>query len=107
VDKGQIQQVLLNLILNAVEVMPDGGDLFIDTQMMDGRVHILVKDQGSGISENLRDRIFESFLTGKKDGTGLGLTISKRIMRAHDGDLELADSGEYGSTFRLILPLAD
>ena len=106
VDKGQIQQVLLNLILNAVEVMPNGGDLFLDTQMMDGRVHILVKDQGSGISENLRDRIFESFLTGKKDGTGLGLTISKRIMRAHDGDLELADTGEHGSTFRLILPLA-
>ena len=106
VDKGQIQQVLLNLILNAVEVMPNGGDLFLDTQMMDGRVHIIVKDQGSGISENLRDRIFESFLTGKKDGTGLGLTISKRIMRAHDGDLELADTGEHGSTFRLILPLA-
>ena len=106
VDKGQIQQVLLNLILNAVEVMPNGGDLLLDTQMTDGRVHILVKDQGSGISENLRDRIFESFLTGKKDGTGLGLTISKRIMRAHDGDLELADTGEYGSTFRLILPLA-
>jgi len=107
VDKGQIQQVLLNLILNAVEVMPDGGDLFLDTQIMDGRVHILVKDQGSGISENLRDRIFESFLTGKKDGTGLGLTISKRIMRAHDGDLELADTGESGSTFCLVLPLAD
>jgi signal transduction histidine kinase len=106
VDKGQIQQVLLNLILNAVEVMPNGGDLFLDTQMTDGRVHILVKDQGSGISKNLRDRIFESFLTGKKDGTGLGLTISKRIMRAHDGDLELADTGEHGSTFRLILPLA-
>ncbi|MEK9783693.1 MAG: GAF domain-containing protein, partial [Opitutales bacterium] len=106
VDKGQIQQVLLNLILNAVEVMPNGGDLLLDTQMTDGRVHILVKDQGSGISKNLRDRIFESFLTGKKDGTGLGLTISKRIMRAHDGDLELADTGEHGSTFRLILPLA-
>ena len=106
VDKGQIQQVLLNLILNAVEVMPNGGDLLLDTQMTDGRVHILVKDQGSGISEDLRDRIFESFLTGKKDGTGLGLTISKRIMRAHDGDLELADTGEHGSTFRLILPLA-
>ena len=106
VDKGQIQQVLLNLILNAVEVMPNGGDLLLDTQMTDGRVNILVKDQGSGISENLRDRIFESFLTGKKDGTGLGLTISKRIMRAHDGDLELADTGEHGSTFRLILPLA-
>jgi signal transduction histidine kinase len=107
VDKGQIQQVLLNLMLNAVEVMPDGGDLQLDTQIVDGRAQIYVKDQGSGIPEGLRDRIFESFLTGKRDGTGLGLTISKRIMRAHDGDLELVESGARGTTFRLILPLSD
>jgi signal transduction histidine kinase len=107
VDKGQIQQVLLNLMLNAVEVMPDGGDLQLDTQIVDGRAQIYVKDQGSGIPEGLRDRIFESFLTGKRDGTGLGLTISKRIMRAHDGDLELVESGAKGTTFKLILPLSD
>ena len=77
VDKGQIQQVLLNLMLNAVEVMPEGGDLQLDTEIVDGRAQIYVKDQGSGIPEGLRDRIFESFLTGKRDGTGLGLTISK------------------------------
>jgi signal transduction histidine kinase len=107
VDKGQIQQVLLNLMLNAVEVMPEGGDLKLDTEIVDGRAQIYVKDQGSGIPEGLRDRIFESFLTGKRDGTGLGLTISKRIMRAHDGDLELVESGTDGTTFRLILPLSD
>jgi len=105
VDKGQIQQVLLNLMLNAVEVMPDGGDLSIGTEIKDGRVNIYVKDQGGGIPENLRDRIFESFLTGRKDGTGLGLTISKRIMRAHDGDLELVESGSGGTTFCISLPL--
>ena len=105
VDKGQIQQVLLNLMLNAVEVMPDGGDLSIGTELKDGRVNIYVKDQGGGIPENLRDRIFESFLTGRKDGTGLGLTISKRIMRAHDGDLELVESGSGGTTFCISLPL--
>ena len=105
VDKGQIQQVLLNLMLNAVEVMPDGGDLSIGTELKDGRVNIYVKDQGGGIPKNLRDRIFESFLTGRKDGTGLGLTISKRIMRAHDGDLELVESGSGGTTFCISLPL--
>ncbi len=105
VDKGQIQQVLLNLMLNAVEVMPDGGDLSIGTELKDGRANIYVKDQGGGIPENLRDRIFESFLTGRKDGTGLGLTISKRIMRAHDGDLELVESGNGGTTFCISLPL--
>ena len=105
VVKGQIQQVLLNLMLNAVEVMPDGGDLSIGTELKDGRANIYVKDQGGGIPENLRDRIFESFLTGRKDGTGLGLTISKRIMRAHDGDLELVESGSGGTTFCISLPL--
>ena len=106
VDKGQIQQVLLNLMLNAVEVMPNGGDLFIDTQFKDARAHVYLRDHGGGIAEDLRDRIFESFLTGRQDGTGLGLTISKRIMRAHDGDLELIDTGNEGTTFCIILPLS-
>ena len=106
VDKGQIQQVLLNLMLNAVEVMPNGGDLFIDTELNDGRAKIFVKDQGGGIPNDLKDRIFESFLTGKKDGTGLGLTISKRIMRAHDGDLELVHTGSEGTTFCISLQLS-
>ena len=66
-----------------------------------------MRDQGSGIPGGLRDRIFESFLTGKRDGTGLGLTISKRIMRAHDGDLELVESGAGGTIFRLSLPLSN
>jgi signal transduction histidine kinase/putative methionine-R-sulfoxide reductase with GAF domain len=106
VDKGQIQQVLLNLMLNAVEVMPNGGDLFIDTELNEGRAKIFVKDQGGGIPNDLKDRIFESFLTGKKDGTGLGLTISKRIMRAHDGDLELVHTGSEGTTFCISLSLS-
>ena len=105
VDKGQIQQVLLNLMLNAIEVMPSGGELFIDTEIKDGWANIYLRDQGTGIPEDLRERIFESFLTGKTGGTGLGLTISKRIMRAHDGDLELIESGPQGTTFRISLPL--
>ena len=105
VDKAQIQQVLLNLMLNAVEVMPNGGNLFLDYQTLDGRAQIYVKDDGGGIPNDLQHRIFESFLTGKKDGTGLGLTISKRIMRAHDGDLELVDTGQNGTTFLVVIPL--
>lgn len=104
-DKGQIQQVLLNLMLNAIEVMPSGGELFIDSEIKDGRANIYLRDQGTGIPEDLRERIFESFLTGKTGGTGLGLTISKRIMRAHDGDLELIESGPQGTMFRISLPL--
>ena len=88
VDKGQIQQALLNLILNALVAMPDGGELTIEVmEPADRKVSVLVKDTGQGIPDAFKDRIFDSFLTARSDGTGLGLTISKRILRAHDGDL--------------------
>ena len=78
VDKEQIQRVLLNLILNALEVMPNGGGV-IDSEFVEGWANIYVRDQGQGITEDLRERIFESFLTGRKDGTGLGLSIPKEL----------------------------
>ncbi|MEC8243921.1 MAG: GAF domain-containing protein [Verrucomicrobiota bacterium] len=106
VDKGQIQQALLNLILNALGAMPDGGHLTLETSVDDGKwVRILVKDTGGGISEEFQQRIFDSFLTARVGGTGLGLTISKRILRAHDGDLELMESSSQGTVFRISLPI--
>ena len=105
VDKGQLQQALLNLILNALAAMPEGGDLMIEaSREREGKVQILVKDTGFGIPGDLRDRIFESFLSGRAEGAGLGLAISKRILRGHDGDLELVESGTEGTLFRLTLP---
>ncbi len=107
VDKGQIQQALLNLILNALVAMPNGGELTIEVvETFDRKVSVLVKDTGQGIPQEFKDRIFDSFLTARSDGTGLGLTISKRILRAHDGDLELLDSGPMGTVFRMTLPVA-
>jgi two-component system sporulation sensor kinase A len=107
VDKGQIQQALLNLILNALVAMPNGGELTIEVvEPFDRKVSVLVKDTGQGIPQEFKDRIFDSFLTARSDGTGLGLTISKRILRAHDGDLELLDSGPMGTVFRMTLPVA-
>ena len=106
VDKGQIQQALLNLILNALVAMPDGGKLTIEVvEPTDRKVSVLVKDTGKGIPDEFKDRIFDSFLTARPGGTGLGLTISKRILRAHDGDLELLDSGPNGTVFRISLPI--
>lgn len=106
VDKGQIQQTLLNLILNALGAMPDGGHLTLETSVEDQKwVRVLVKDTGRGIPEEFKGRIFDSFLTARVGGTGLGLTISKRILRAHDGDLELMESTSQGTVFRLSLPL--
>ena len=106
VDKGQIQQALLNLMLNALVVMPRGGEIILEiSKYEDGKVQVLIKDTGTGIPIDLQERIFDSFLTGTTDGTGLGLSISKRILRAHDGDLELVESGETGTTFKMTLPL--
>jgi signal transduction histidine kinase len=108
VDKGQIQQALLNLILNALGAMPDGGHLTLETSVEENKwVRVLVKDTGSGIPEDFKNRIFDSFLTARVGGTGLGLTISKRIMRAHDGDLELMESTSQGTVFRLSLPIVN
>ena len=106
VDKGQLQQALLNLILNGLVAMPEGGRLVIETLLPgEGKVQILVKDTGSGIPEEYREKIFDSFLSARTGGTGLGLAISKRILRAHDGDLELVESSPNGTVFRLTLPL--
>ena len=107
VDKGQIKQVLINLMLNAIVAMPKGGKLYIEAGCsQDGKAQILVKDTGSGIPGDLQEKIFDSFLTGTSEGTGLGLSISKRILRAHDGDLELVESGKVGTIFKIILPKA-
>ena len=104
VNKGQIQQVLLNLILNATHAMPDGGSIRIETSTGNGMVSLSIRDSGSGIPLELRDQIFDSFLTNRPDGTGLGLSISKRILRGHRGDIKLAQSSKDGSTFHFWLP---
>ena len=107
VEKGQLQQALLNLILNAVVAMPDGGLLEIETDRTENdKARITIKDTGSGIPDEFRERIFDSFLSGREEGTGLGLAISKRILRGHDGDLELVESGSEGTVFSLTLPLS-
>ena len=107
VDKGQIQQALLNLMLNALVAMPQGGQLSIlVSRSDDGKAQVLVKDTGSGIPHDLQEKIFDSFLTGTSEGTGLGLSISKRILRAHDGDLELVESGVSGTIFKISLSTA-
>lgn len=105
VNKGQIQQVLLNLILNATQVMPAGGQIQIRTGSVDGQVFFEVEDNGPGIDEKIQKDIFESFLTNRPDGTGLGLSISKRILRSHRGDIELVKSSPSGTTFRGWLPV--
>ena len=109
-SKGQLQQVFLNLIINAAEAMPNGGTLTIYS-VVEGspdeeRLAVYFTDTGSGIPENIQEKIFESFLTDKPEGTGLGLSIVKRIMRTHHGDISVANSTSLGTTLRIELPLA-
>ena len=104
VNKGQIQQVILNLILNAVAVMPDGGRIAISTESKDGEAFFRIEDNGPGMSEAAQAKIFESFLTHRAEGTGLGLSISKQILRAHRGDIHLEYSSPEGTAFSFKLP---
>ena len=108
--KGQIQQVLLNLLLNATQAMPDGGtiEVAVTTEPRNGGsvLHIDIRDTGSGVPEPVRERIFDSFLSGRPDGTGLGLAIAKRILLSHHGDITLLQTGKTGTTMRVTLPRA-
>lgn len=106
VNKGQIQQVILNLILNATQVMPDGGHIKIITVHAETGAVFTICDDGPGMKESIQSEIFDSFLTHRPEGYGLGLSISKRIMRAHRGDIELVKSSPAGSTFSFWIPHA-
>lgn len=104
VNKGQIQQVMLNLILNATQVMPEGGRIQLSSTGDAEQASFTIHDNGPGIPEPIQANIFESFLTNRPGGTGLGLSISKRILRDHHGDIELVQSSPKGSTFQFWLP---
>lgn len=110
VHKGQLQQVMLNLIINAMQAMPQGGQLILSTCQSEHEgipvARLSVRDTGCGIPERLRPRIFESFLTGRTEGTGLGLAISKQILKAHRGGITLTETSPAGTCFVCYLPLA-
>jgi signal transduction histidine kinase len=107
-NKGQLQQVVLNLALNSLTAMPHGGELTVHCTEEDRGgvpvVHVDLADTGTGIPDAIRPRMFESFLSGRADGTGLGLAIAQRIVKDHHGDLTLAGTGPRGTTMRITLP---
>jgi PAS domain S-box-containing protein len=105
IDPTQIQQVLLNLIRNAMQAMTKGGVLGLQTGEGSDGVWLSVTDTGGGIPQDQINRIFEPFYTTKKKGSGLGLMIVQRIVRAHGGRIELESQVGRGTTFRIWLPL--
>ena len=101
---SQIQQVFLNLILNASDAMPEGGQLIIRGRELKDGVELLFSDTGPGIEEEHKVHVFEPFFSTKAGGTGLGLTVSYNILTAHGGLLELEPGSNSGATFRMYLP---
>jgi len=104
---SQIQQIFFNLILNALDAMPDGGELMISARAVPSGVEIIFEDSGPGIPEERRESIFEPFFSTKEGGTGLGLTVSYNIVTAHGGTLDLINGHGTGACFRLFLPMGD
>jgi len=104
VDATQLQQVLVNLIKNAMQAMTRGGTLTLQTGEAGEGVWVSVTDTGGGIPQEQLKRIFEPFFTTKKKGTGLGLMIVQRIVRAHGGKIEVEGHAGRGTTFRVWLP---
>jgi two-component system NtrC family sensor kinase len=107
-DSGQIRQLFLNIILNAFQAMPDGGELDISTgSWISGSaegVEITIRDTGTGIPKADLQDIFKPYFTTKEEGTGLGLAISYGIIKGHDGDIEVESEVGQGTTFRIFLP---
>lgn len=101
----QIEQVFLNLIINATEQMPAGGELTISVRKSKKFLEVRFKDTGDGIPPERLQLIFEPFFTTKTEGTGLGLAISQKIIRQHKGELSAKNSPEGGAVFSVVLPL--
>lgn len=110
VDSNQIQQVLLNLVANAADAMPHGGNLKIITRLLTGEdvVEIQVVDNGCGMDEDVLNRAFDPFFTTKErgKGTGLGLPICQRIVEEYEGKIEVDSQVGQGTTVSIRLPYA-
>ena len=105
-DAAQLQQVTLNLLLNAVHAVPDGGTIKLTTSAtLDDEIRIDVADNGKGIAESDLEKIFLPFFTTKPKGTGLGLSICKRLIEQHNGTISVARNREGGLTFTIRLPI--
>lgn len=103
-DAGQLRQALLNLLRNAREAMPGGGDVHVTVQPASPGVRLTVRDHGTGISDSVRERIFDMFYTTKERGTGLGLPLTQQIVTAHGGTIECVRPEGGGTAFELWFP---
>ncbi|QJA06537.1 HAMP domain-containing protein [Thermosulfurimonas marina] len=100
-----LKQILLNLVLNALEAMPEGGELHLAATLQDGHLRLAVRDTGPGIPEEVRQRIFEPFFTTKPEGTGLGLAITYNLVQNLGGEIEIRSREGEGTEVEISLPI--
>jgi PAS domain S-box-containing protein len=107
IDVDLVKQAILNIVLNGVQAMPEGGTLRIAGKREGDSGVIMVRDQGAGIPENIRDKIFNLYFTTKSGGSGIGLAMAYRVVQLHHGSVEFTSIVEHGTTFYLRFPLAE
>jgi signal transduction histidine kinase len=103
-DSDRLKQAFLNLLTNAMDAMPDGGELWVSAQREDEGLSLTIRDSGQGIPADRLSLIFEPFYTTKGEGTGLGLSITHTIITSHGGRLEVHSHEGEGTEFRIYLP---
>ena len=105
-DPAQIEQVVLAMVINAIDAMPQGGNLWIGTRVSGGAIELLIRDDGFGIPDEHLPHIFEPFYTTKESGgSGLGLAISQNIVERHGGTIDVSSVAGQGTTFKIVLPV--
>jgi len=108
VDADLLKQALLNVVLNGVQAMPQGGNLEVAARRAgDREIVIEVRDQGAGIAPEIRDKVFNLYFTTKKAGTGIGLAMTYKVMQLHHGSVDFAPASPRGTVFQLTLPLQE
>jgi len=104
-DAGLLKQAFLNLVLNAVQAMPQGGTLMVESNLRGNAIEVKIADTGTGINEEFRKKLFSPFFTTKKNGTGLGLAITYRIIENHKGMIDVKSEPGGGATFTVKIPV--
>ena len=106
IDSDLIKQALLNVVINGVQSMPNGGELKVVAGRDGDAIEVSVQDQGQGVPPDIRDKIFNLYFTTKKGGSGIGLAMTYRVMQLHNGSIDFESRNGSGTTFNLRLPLA-
>jgi signal transduction histidine kinase len=106
VDRDLLKQAVLNVMVNAMQAMPQGGELRFEACTTSDMAELRISDSGPGIPTELRDKVFRLYFTTKEQGSGIGLAMSFRIVQLHDGTIDFTSEPGKGTTFLIRLPIA-